>query len=87
MGETDALEYRAAFGLTGVDSSAVVVVTDTTVCSAVTAAVDGAFDAAVRFGPLLVLRAGSIFVAYEPEAYPQPVFYVDSAYTFKAFTR
>ena len=79
--------YRKGFGLTGVDSASVTVVTDTAVCSAVTAAIDSAFSRTVHTGPFIEMRVGSLYFAYEANAEPQSTFYVDRAtYAFKGFT-
>ena len=80
--ESDALHYRQAFGLIGVDSSSVFAVSDTITCSAVTASIDAEFRNPVREGPFFVARAGPRYIAFEPDAEPQPLFYVDTNFTF-----
>jgi hypothetical protein len=80
--ESDALRYRQAFGLVGVDSGSVVAVSDTITCSAVTASIDAEFRNPVRGGPFFVARAGARYVAFEPDAEPQPLFYVDTNFTY-----
>lgn len=85
--DTAAVLYRKGFGLTGVDSASVTVVTDTAVCSAVTAAIDSAFTTSVHTGPFVVVAVGSLYFAYEANAEPQSTFYVDRAtYAFKGST-
>lgn len=85
--DTAAVLYRKGFGLTGVDSASVAVVTDTAVCSAVTASIDSAFTTSVRSGPFIVVLVGSLYFAYEANAEPQSTFYVDRVtYAFKGFT-
>lgn len=79
--------YRKGFGLTGVDSASVKVVTDTAVCSAVTAAIDSAFTASVHTGPFIVVLVGNLYFAYQADAEPQSTFYVDrTTYRFKGST-
>jgi len=85
--DTASVLYRVGFGLTGVDSASVTVVTDTAVCSAVTASVDTAFTHSMHSGPFVVVQAGNLYIAYEAESEPQPMFYIDKAtYAYKAWT-
>lgn len=85
--DSDAVLYRQGVGLLGVDSGSVFVVSDTIVCTAVTSAADAAFRSSIRNGPFAVVRAGPRYVAFEPEAEPQPVFYVDTNFVFVTWTR
>lgn len=85
--DTAAVLFRVGFGLTGVDSAAVTVVTDTAVCSRVTASIDSAFADSTHSGPFVVIQAGPYYIAYEANAEPQSMYYVDRAtYAYRKFT-
>jgi hypothetical protein len=74
---------RKAVGTEGVDSAAVSVVTDETVCTAVTRAIDQAFRVAPSTEAYLVLRVGPRYVAFHPLGERQSLYFVDLNYVFK----
>jgi hypothetical protein len=80
--------FKAQLGLTGVDSSAVVVVTDTVVCTRVTRVVDSATQARTpATTAYFVYRAGPIYFVYT-HLDPRPaLFLVDTTYRFLGWYR
>jgi hypothetical protein len=83
--DSDAVRYRTAVGTDGVDSASVTVVTDSTVCTAVTRSIEQAFHLGPRNDAFLVLRVGPRYVAFHPLSLEQSLFYVDLNYVFKSF--
>jgi hypothetical protein len=84
--DTVSVLYRQDFGLVGIDSSAVQIVTDTTVCSAVTAVIDSKYKVPIRSGPLVVLKVGPRYLAYKAEGGDTATFFLDLNYAWIAVT-
>jgi hypothetical protein len=89
IASTDPQEVQLVngLGLGGVDTSAVQVVNDGAVCGRVAAAV----AAGARFtndgAPLLVLRAGARYVAFDPRGLNRSFFLVDTSFVFRTVLR
>ena len=73
--------------LSGLDSSAVHVVTDAGVCSRVAAAIESAAHFAPAGLPFLVLRAGPRYVAFDPSGANRSFFLVDTSFIFRTVLR
>jgi hypothetical protein len=80
--DTESVLWRRGFGLTGVDSASVFVVTDTLVCTRVTHAVDSAFSQPAAMNQyLLVLKAGPRYIAFDEAGYGTN--FVDTTFTYR----
>jgi hypothetical protein len=72
--------------MTGVDSTSVLVVADTLVCTAVTRSVDSAFHKrASTEAYLVVVRAGPRYISFAPNGQSQSLFITDTNDVFKFF--
>lgn len=80
--DTGSVLWRRGFGLTGVDSASVFVVTDTLVCTRVTHAVDSASarPPATDQYPL-VLKAGPRYIAFDEAGYGTTL--VDTTFAYR----
>jgi hypothetical protein len=74
--------FRVNAGLGGLDSSRVVAVTDSVVCTRVTEVVDSATHSLPVTNSLFVLRAGPLFVGFALGQPGPTQFMVDTAYRF-----
>ena len=73
--DSSSIRWRNAFGLAGVDSVALTVVSDTLVCTSVTLVVDSVFhEPASTTAYLVVLRAGPRYTAFAPSGQSQSLF-------------
>jgi hypothetical protein len=76
--------YRNFVGMAGVDSAALVVVTDTLVCTRVSQVVDSVFGHPTPTTPfLVVLRGGPRYVAFPSNK--DGFFYLDTNFVYKHF--
>lgn len=69
--DSNAIRWRNGFGLVGVDSASVSIVTDTTACTRITAVVDSAFNSSPSATALATLRAGPRYVAFDTSSQDQ----------------
>ncbi len=83
----DEVSLMNGLGLSGLDSSAVHVVTDAAVCGRVAAAIESAAHFAPAGLPLLVLRAGPRYVAFDPSGINRSFFLVDTSFVFRTVLR
>lgn len=61
---------RDSVGLTGLDTTAIVLETDSTACVSITRGVDSVFNKPASTAAYVVVRAGSQYVAYDPRTGP-----------------
>lgn len=73
-------KYVAALGLTGTSGADLTVETDVVVCTAVTDAIQAALQSAPAANNLVVLRAGSHYVALHPDGSEATLFVTTSSY-------
>lgn len=78
---------RSGAGLPELDSTSVVVETDSLTCARVTAAVDSAFRRGPRNRSFVVVRAGKSFAVLNPDesspTVPRMIYFVDSTFTYR----
>lgn len=86
--DSAAIRFRNAFGIAGVDSSTVAVVTDTLVCTRIHQVVDSAFKITPPSPSayLVVVRVGSRFISFNPTgASPSALYITDTNFVWKHF--
>jgi hypothetical protein len=79
-----AVALRSKVGLSGVDSASILVVADSTVCTAVTHVIDSATHSSPSTESYLVLRAGPRYVAFPHRQDQQSLYFVDTNFVFKS---
>jgi hypothetical protein len=85
--EPDEVHLVNSLGLGGLDTSAVKVVNDPTVCGRVAAAVASGARYTANGAPLLVLHAGARYVAFDPLGLNRSFFLVDTSFVFRTVLR
>lgn len=86
--DSAAIRFRNVFGVAGVDSSTVTVVTDTIVCTRIHQVVDSAFHISptTTSSYLVVLRVGPRFISFSPRGPSSSAWYItDTNYVWKHF--
>lgn len=78
--DSRSVKYVAALGLTGTPGSAVSVETDPALCTAVTDAIQAALQSGPAANNLVVLRAGSHYVALHADGSEATLFVTTSSY-------
>jgi hypothetical protein len=76
---------RAGLGIQAMDTSAVTLVSNDSVCAAVTHAIDSAFKNATGADPLIVVKFGTLYAAFDPDlsgSGPSSIFFVDERFTY-----
>lgn len=83
--DTDSVLLRNKFGLTGVDSSAVTVITDGTVCTGVTLTIDRALGDTTSYAAVsyMVLKAANMYMAFPHLQRQHTWYFVDTSYAFR----
>lgn len=86
--DSAAIRFRNAFGIAGVDSSTVAVVSDTVVCTRIHQVVDSAFHITppTPSAYLVVLRVGPRFISFNPTGTsPSALYITDTNFVWKHF--
>ena len=81
--DSGSILLRNVLGLNGVDSSTVATITNSTICTSMTQAVDSALGVTPSTRAYLVIRAGPRYVAMEPDGPDQFFVYADTTYTVR----
>ena len=89
MASAEPTEVRLvnSLGLGGVDTSTVRLVSDGAVCGRVAAAVAAGARFTLANSPLLVVRAGARYVAFDPSGVNRSFFLVDTGFVFRTVLR
>jgi hypothetical protein len=80
---SDDSEFRVNIGMSGVDSSQVMAVTDSLVCTRVTEIIDSATKSPPPTTSAFVLRAGPLFFGFAHIQANPSLFIVDTSYRFQ----
>jgi hypothetical protein len=80
--DTSAVLWRNGFGVAGVDSGSVLLISDSLVCTRVTYAVDSGLSQPLQgTSSMIVLKLGPRYIAFAESRYG--TFYVDTTFTYK----